>query len=130
MFARRLYALALSLALAAGNLAVCAGWAATPEARMACCIADGACPMHGFDSDSDRLITQAEADSCCASSEGDDSSQSIPTVASAMSSAVLGLAITLPVSVPTLVLQATWRTSVPIPPTPVPKHLLLSVFLV
>ena len=130
MLARRLSALVLSLAVAAGNVAVCAGWAATPEARMACCIAGGACPMHGSDSDSDRLVTQAEADSCCASSEGDDSSQSTPTAAAAISSAVLGPAITLPVSVPALVLKATWRTSVPIPSTPVPKHLLLSVFLV
>ena len=129
MFAQQYLALVLSLILAAGNVAVCAGWAATAEARMSCCTQTGACPMHGSDSDSDRLVTQAEADSCCAAFE-DDSSQSIPTVAAAMSSAVLGPAITLPLSVPALVLKATWRTSVPIPSTPVPKHLLLSVFLV
>ena len=66
--AKRLSALALALALMAGNAAVCAGWMSSPEARMACCSEGGACPMHrgsSHDSGSDR-VTQAQADSCCA----------------------------------------------------------------
>src|SRR5688572_1798613 len=102
MLFRRFPALVLTLALASGNVAVCAGWAATPEARMACCTDDGACPMHTSESGSSRSISQAEADSCCASSEGDDSTQSNPTVAAALSKAVLGPAVILPVSAPAL----------------------------
>jgi hypothetical protein len=132
MLFRRFPALVLTLALASGNVAVCAGWAATPEARMACCSEGGACPMHTSDTNnaSDRVITQAQADSCCASSEQDDSTQPSPNVAVAFSSAVLGTGIILPVSVPALVLSDSWRAVVPIPSTAVPKHLLLSVFLV
>ena len=37
VFSRRLSSVALTLALLAGNIGVCAAWAATPEARMACC---------------------------------------------------------------------------------------------
>ena len=132
MLFRRFPALVLTLALATGNVAVCAGWSATPEARMACCTDGGACPMHTSDTNnaSDRLITQAQADSCCASSEREDSTPSTPNVGALVSIAVLGTGITLPVSVPALVLSDSWRVVVPIPSTPVPKHLLLSVFLV
>jgi hypothetical protein len=132
MLARRLPAVVLPLALLAGNVGVCAGWATTAEARMACCSEGGACPMHTSDTKnaSDRVITQAQADSCCASSEQDDSTQSSPNVAVHFSSAVLGTGIILPVSVPALVLSDSWRAVVPIPSRPVPKHLLLSVLLV
>ena len=131
MFTRRLPALALSLALVAGNTAVCAGWAATPQARMACCAAADACPMHAADTHRapEQVITQAEADSCCAASEGDKSG-STPIVAAALSIAVLGPGIILPITVPAFVLRDSWRTVIPIPSTPVAKHLLLSVFLV
>lgn len=128
-----LAALALTFGLVAGNAAICAGWMPTPEARMACC-ADGAeCPMHKGDSHgsaSDRVLTQAQADSCCASSERENSSQSNPTFVSGITAAVLGVGIVLPASVPALVLSDAWRTSAPIPIAPVPKHVLLSVFLV
>lgn len=123
----------MSLALLAGNVAVCAGWAATPEARMACCAERGACPMHKGDSHntgSDRVITQMQADNCCASSERESSSQSSPTFVAAITSAVLGTAIVLPASVPALVLSDGWRMAAPIPTGPIPKHVLLSVFLV
>ena len=130
MLAKRLPAIVLSLALVAGNVAVCAGWAPTPEARMACCSDGGTCPMHTSESGSNRPITQAEADSCCASSEGEGSTQSNPTVAPALSNAALGPAVILPVSAPRLSLNASWRTIVPVRSTPVPKYVLLSVFLV
>ena len=131
---QRLAALALTFALVAGNAAaICAGWLPTPEARMACC-ADGAeCPMHKGDSQgsaSQRVLTQAQADSCCAASERESSDQSNPAFATAITVAVLGAGIVLPASVPALVLTDAWRTSAPIPVAPVPRHVLLSVFLV
>jgi hypothetical protein len=130
---QRLSAVALTLALVAGNAAICAGWMPTPEARMACCAEGDDCPMHKGDSQSSgsaRVLTQAQADSCCASSERKNSDQSNPSFATAITAAVLGAGIVLPASVPALVLTNAWRTSAPIPIAPVPKHVLLSVFLV
>jgi hypothetical protein len=131
--AQRLAALALTFALVAGNAAICAGWMPTPEARMACC-ADGAeCPMHKGDSHrsgSERVPTQAQADSCCASSEGKSSNQSNPTFVAAITATVLGGGTVLAANVPALVLSDGWRTSAPTPVAAVPKHILLSVFLV
>jgi hypothetical protein len=130
---RRLSAVFITLGLLAGNAAVCTGWLATPEARMACCAEGGDCPMHKGDSHSSgsaRILTQALADSCCASAEGQNSNQSNPSSVSAITAAVLGVGVILPANVPTLVLSDAWRTSAPIPVAPVPKHVLLSVFLV
>ena len=59
----RLSAVLLCLGLIAGNAAICAGWAAAPEARMACCTDDGNCSMHtreSGDSGSGRALTQAQ----------------------------------------------------------------------
>jgi len=130
----RLFAIALSLVLIGGNAAVCAGWAATPEARMACCTGtDDGCPMHqggSHHTGSARPLTQAQADSCCAASERDQSNKPTPTSAAAISSAVLGAGIVVPATLPTLILSDRWRTDRPIPITPVPRHVLLSVFLV
>jgi hypothetical protein len=129
----RFAALALTFGLVAGNAAVCAGWLATPEARMACCAEGVECPMHKGDSHrtgSARLVTQAQADSCCAAAEGQNSNQSNPSFGTAITVAVLGVGVVLPPNVPALVLSDAWRTSAPIPITPVPKHVLLSVFLV
>ena len=130
---RRLSALAIMLALAAGNAAVCAGWMPTPEARMACCAEGVECPMHKGESSrsgSARVITQAQADSCCASSERDSSNQSNPTFVASITQAVLGTGVSLPAVVPARVLSDAWRAAAPPPTTPVPKHVLLSVFLV
>ena len=123
----------LALGLLAGNAAVCAGWSATPEARMACCAEGRECPMHKDDSQSsgsERVVTQAQADSCCASSERSNPDQSNPSFATAITAAVLGVGIVRPASVPALVLSDAWRTSAPIPVRPVPTYVLLSVFVV
>ena len=128
----RLSALAVTLALVGGNAAVCAGWAATPEARMACC-ADDDCPMHKGGSDestSQRVITQAQADACCAASERDLSDSTNPTVVAAISAAVLGTGVVLSITPPALVVTDGWRTEAPVPIAPVARHILLSVFLV
>ena len=132
--ARRLVAVLLAVLVSAGNAeTICAGWAPTPQARMECCSGDAPCPMHTRDSgsgSSQHGLTQAQSDSCCASSENDRSNQSNPTYITSISSAVLGTGTILPAIVPTLVLRDGWRTVAPIPSPPVPKHLLLSVFLV
>jgi len=130
---QRLAALALTFGLIAGNTAICAGWLPSPEARMACC-ADGAeCPMHKGDSErsgSRRALTQHQADSCCASSEDRRSNQSTPSFVPPITAAVLGVGVVLVPYVPPLVLNDAWRQSAPIHIAPVPKHVLLSVFLV
>jgi hypothetical protein len=128
---QRLSVVVLCLALIAGNAAVCAGWASTPEARMACCADEESCPMHQGESGvSGRQLTQAQADSCCASSEREQSNSSNPTLLAVISSAVLGSGITLPAIAPALVISDGWRTASPIPKAAVPRHVLLSVFLV
>jgi hypothetical protein len=132
-FVQRLAALALTFSLMAGNAAICAGWLPSPEARMACCAEGGDCPMHkggSHRSGSERVLTQAHADSCCASSEGKTSNQSSPTFVAAITAAVLGTRTVLPARVPALVLSDGWRTTAPTPVASVPKHVLLSVFLI
>ena len=132
-FVHRFAALALTFGLMAGNAAICSGWMPTPEARMACCVEDAECPMHVVDSHGagqHSLPTQAEADRCCAASEGSNSSQSSPTLATAITATVLGTGIVLPADIPALVMSDAWRTSATMPSPPVPRHVLLSVFLV
>lgn len=132
-FSRRLFALALTVLVAAGNAAVCEGWAATPEARMACCSDGQPCPMHKGHSDGStatQTVTQAQADSCCALSEQEQSGQSNQAFAAPVSSAVPGPGIVVPPAPPRLVLTDAWRTGTPVPSPPVSKHVLLSVFLI
>ena len=130
--ANRLSVVFLTLAIAAGQAGVCAGWIATPEARMACCSDDGRCPMHksgSEDDESNRMVSQAEADRCCAASEQDDSA---PSPTGPAFSVTLAVALS---PLPALLRQpechvSMSRTSVPIPTAHVAKHVLLSVFLV
>lgn len=89
--------------------------------------------MHAGDAQSSqagKAISQAEADSCCASAEHQNSPESTPTSVAAVSSAVLGTGVVLPAMVPALVLSDRWRTIAPVQTTHVAKHVLLSVFLV
>jgi hypothetical protein len=132
LFVARLSALIVTLALPLASPAVCAGWAATAEARMACCADEGQCPMHASDDHHEgaqRAMSQAEADACCAASARDNSASSssgfvlaAPLVAS--SSPVAWVAPTAFASL------SVSRTLVPALPSDVPTHLLLSVFLV
>jgi len=127
------WATALSFVLLAGNTSLCAGWAPSPEARMACCADDDACPMHKREPHGQKsrwVVSQAQADSCCASSEEQHPTQSAPTSVTMISSAVLGIGVIIPVPVPALMASDWWRSIAPMPVAPVPKHLLLSVFLV
>ena len=89
--------------------------------------------MHKSDSDDDgakRVISQAEADRCCASSEREDSAPSSPSFVLAVA-ALAPITSPVPFVVPEIgsAIDA-WRTLVPIPVTHVSKHLLLSVLLV
>jgi hypothetical protein len=132
-FSRRASVFTLTLALVIGNAALCAGWAPTPEARMACC-ADPDCPMHkaeSSDSDGQPPLTQAQADSCCAWSESRHSSGSpAPTQVVMISAAVLGPANMLAMQAPELTIREAWRYAASHRADPVPKYVLLSVFLV
>jgi len=100
---------------------------------MACCEDGAPCPMHegqSHHSSANRDISQAQADACCAASEHQHPNQSGPTLIMVISSAVLGAGVVLPAPVPALVASDAWRTAAPSPLVPVPRHVLLSVFLV
>jgi hypothetical protein len=132
VLSRRLVVIAAVLTLCAGNLAVCAGWQATPEARMACCRNEATCPMHkseSQDSGTRHTVSQAQADNCCAGSER---AHSTTTSSMFVPSGIVTLApATMPVfTSPNVPVLQDWRALVPLPVSPVPKHLLLSVLLV
>jgi hypothetical protein len=121
--------LLLTLALASSNVALCAGWMRTAEERMACCSDRDTCPMHKGDDDATaRAISQAEADSCCAASETDESAPTASTLNFSISLAPVQTAVQL--VEPPLVRMEARRTLALVPSTSVPKYVLLSVFLV
>ena len=131
---RRTAALVVVLALSAAGWAECAGWQASPEARMACCSGSGDCPMHGSTepgASSERVVTQAQADNCCAASDADDSTPSAGAFSLSFSAALVP---STPSSLATITAPPAsfdaWRTHVPLPIGQVPKHVLLSVFLI
>lgn len=126
---RRTASVACVLVLAVSALTDCAGWQASPEARMACC-EDGVCPLHSHDHEGPPAqLTQAAVDSCCAQSSRHEFGPSGTVVASTITLAVLDVLPATTVSVaPAMPLSAPWET--PSPPLHVPKHLLLSVLLV
>jgi hypothetical protein len=129
---RRLAAIVAVLALCAGNVAVCAGWQATPEARMACCTDDAECPMRkseGHDHSPNTALSQAQADSCCAAStqRRDSPAAGSPFASSGAITLVPVVAVVAPT---TAALPQEWRALAPLPVSTIPKHLLLSVLIV
>ena len=126
---KRLASVGCVLALMQGVVVQCAGWQATQEARRQCC-QDGACPLHHREVSASRTrVTQAAADDCCAQSERHESSPSQTVFASTVALAVIQSLAPVVLSLsPTVTLSAPWET--PSPPSHVPKHVLLSVFLV
>ena len=101
---------------------------------MACCSGSGDCPMHGSTepgAGSERVVTQAQADSCCAASDTDDSTPSAGAFSLSLSAALVTstLSTLAPIMAPPASFDA-WRTHVPLPVGQVPKHVLLSVFLI
>jgi hypothetical protein len=124
--------MAAVLTLCVGNVSVCAGWQPTPEARMACCTNGTKCPMHKSESrgsHSTHVISQAQADSCCAaaSSRTQASTSDVVFALSGPTTLPASASVVVPVAVAAL---QEWRALVPLPVSPVPKHLLLSVLLV
>jgi hypothetical protein len=133
LLVRRTVALAVAITLGAAGWAECAGWQATPEARMACCSNSGDCPMHGSTESgagSERVVTQAQADSCCAASDRNDSTPSPGAFSISLSVALMTSSLTTlaPIAAPPSF--ETWRALAPLPVGQVPKHVLLSVFLI
>ncbi|HVH56839.1 MAG TPA: hypothetical protein VM791_11315 [Vicinamibacterales bacterium] len=127
---RRASAVVAILTLFVGNVALCADWQATPEARMACCM-DGTCPMHeseSHDHSSNNSVSQAQADSCCAVA-----AQRRDASAAGSRFAASGVTTLITVGTSPVSMSASpsrqWRALVP-PISSTPKHLLLSVLLV
>lgn len=126
---RCLAAIALCLALASPGLGACSGWLATPEARMACCVDGSHCTMHESAlAGAEAAITQAAADSCCAMSDADPS----PTPPAGIPLAPPAPAVNpVPGTFAHIVeAPAPSPTPPPLPAIQVPRHLLLSVFLI
>ena len=129
----RVIALTLSLMLVAGNAALCAGWARTSEARMSCCLDPQTCPMHkgeSHDSGAKRVVSQQQADSCCATSEQRQASQPDLTLLTVVPGPVHGSGVAVATSDSTSTANRVWRSIGPVPIPAVPRHVLLSVFLV
>ena len=131
---RRTAAFVVALALAAAGWAECAGWQTSPEARMACCSGNGKCPMHGSTEPgggSGRVVTQAQADSCCAASGTNDSTPSAVAFSLSLPAALMpSTRSTLAPILATPAAFAVWRTHVPFTVSQVATHVLLSVFLI
>ena len=127
---RRAATVLLALSVGTAGVIECAGWVASSEARMICC-ASGECPMHRLPehAGAHHAMTQAQADGCCALSQGDRSTPRVP-VGSFATALVGGLvAAREPLAVPSVSRDA-WRAHLPLPGGRVPRHVLLSVFLI
>src|SRR5688572_24369796 len=110
-FLRRALAASLGLMLTAGPVGLCAALTPTPEARMACCTENDACPMHDGgvqNSGSHHQPSQSQADQCCVASERDTPNQSMPMTVGVLSTPVLDASVLLPIPVPTLVRTDAW----------------------
>ena len=120
--------LTLSLAMVTNLVAQCTGGAVSPEARMACCKEGIACPMHGSESEGSgtRTVSQAQADSCCGTSNDRQSAPASSILVASLPAPAVTLE-PLPPAPPTF---DRWRTPVPLDTSPVPKHVLLSTFLI
>lgn len=128
---RFLLALLLTLALSAGDPALCAGWIAAPDLQMACCADDQTCPMHAPDAEgagSTHHDVRHAADNCCMASGQADARPIAATTVVSPSHGVVTCTdshLRLP---PTSAGPA--RTLARSPGPHVPRHVLLSVFLV
>ena len=131
-FFRRMFAASLGMMLMAGPIALCAAVSPTSEARMACCTGNDKCPMHdgAAPNSTSHQPSQSHADQCCVASERDTPLQSMPMSVGVLPTPALDASVLLPPDVPALVRTDAWRTTTPLRVTPVPRHLLLAVFLV
>jgi hypothetical protein len=114
--------------------AACEGWQSTPEARMACCdAADARCTMHepppatvGHGHAGHHA--QGDADTCCAMSEPGQAGERGVTYAPSAAAATIDAAASERAGSPATA-YARHRSTAPPPRGHVPKHVLLSVFL-
>jgi len=129
-FSRRAVVAVIVIYMASGSLELCAGWQASPAARVACCEDELTCPQHPS-SDAGAMVTptQAAADLCCATSEQNDSPQQASAVHSATTVAPI-VSVTSHTLVPTTTLLHFWPPFVPPPGRQIHTHLLFSVFLI
>jgi hypothetical protein len=121
----------MSLGIIAGVWRPCAGWEATPEARLSCCVRKAMCPMHKPGRDRAAMtVSQADADTCCAASDRPPTAPaSVTLVAAPPVVPVLALFAEPPAIVP--VTLADWHGPPPrLASRDLPRHLLLSVFLI
>jgi hypothetical protein len=127
---RRAAVLALAIGLVAGAWRPCAGWEATAEARMSCCLRHGACATHKVsDGAGATTVHQSDADACCAGSERQDASQ--PSVAVVLAPALVPLAGRFAEAPPVPTPSFDWHRPPPrLASRRLPTHLLLSVFLI
>ena len=99
---------------------------------MACCEDETNCPMHATEQQGQRTRTRAsqvDADNCCAASERGTSTPSASAYTPNVTLAVLtSLSPAVGPDVPVFRENPNARISVDV--SPVPKHLLLSVFLI
>jgi len=127
-------ALLLTLALTAGDAALCTGWFPTPDVRMACCADDQPCPMHapeaeGAASAHHKTQSTPEDEDCCILSGHPDAVPAASTTAVSASHGVVSGTDSRP-QAPAPVLAGLARTFAWPPGPHVSRHVLLSVFLV
>jgi hypothetical protein len=129
----RLAALVAIMTLALGSWVQCAGWQRTAAERMACCAHERQCPMRHSTPPGGRvgstILTQAQADSCCARSERNPSTPSNSSHAGTVALVVLSTLVSVPPPDAPRVHEA-WRIVIPVSVSTIPRHLVLSVFLV
>jgi hypothetical protein len=128
-FGRRVWTFALAVLLGGAPVIACSGWTASPAARMACCKAAMSCPMESHDSGtrgSAHNLTQAAADACCAAA---DHSSTSPSAVVASASLVVVQHPFSGAPAPTIGMRFQLQTHRALIAAPVPKHLLLGVFL-
>jgi hypothetical protein len=128
---RRVAVVVLTLGIIAGVWRPCPGWAATAEARMSCCDRMGMCPMRKPVRDgSAPRVSQEDADTCCAAADRPESApSSITVVAAPPVVPVLARLAEPPTVLP--VAMADWHGPPPLLASrQLPRHLLLSVFLI
>ena len=131
-WSRLVTALLLLLVSFGSAASVCAGWQASAHARMACCESEATCPMHvakQHGQPARAKVSQIDADNCCSASERGSSTPPTPSYVGRTTLAVLESPI--PAVGPDVAVfheSPNGRTSFDV--SPVPTHLLLSVFLI
>ena len=97
---------------------------------MACCLTAERCPMHSSESAgerSDRLITQADADRCCAGASDTRQSSTVDSILTLSTALPITAGIVVPT--PVVALQE-WRVFAVRRVPRLPTHLRLSVLLI